>query len=74
MTFPETLRDIVMYKKKYMFFVLFMAQSSSNPCNFLRGEIDRSVSSYVNEVILEKQPPDGAGCQGIQSWNHVIRG
>ena len=41
MTFPETLRDIVMYKKKYLFFVLFMAQSSSNPCNFLRGETDK---------------------------------
>ena len=53
MTFPETLCDIVMYKKKYMFFVLFVAQNSSNPCNFLRGKIDKSVSCYVNEVILE---------------------
>lgn len=73
-TFPETLCDTVMYNKKYMLFDLFIAQSSSNSWNFLRGENDKSVSCYVNEVILEKQPLDGAGFQGIQPWNHVIRG
>lgn len=74
MTFPEILCYIVMYKKKYMFFVLFVAQSSSNPWNFLRGGIDKSVSCYVNEMILEKQPLDGVVFQEIQPWNHVIRG
>ena len=44
-------------------FIMFLAQSSSNPGNFLSDRSNKGVFCYVNEVTFGPHWKMGAGCQ-----------